>query len=119
LHASPPGSYRDEDNVAVGNWVASQRRAYNKNELSTERQALLEKLPGWAWDALEAKWQQNLSDLREFAATEKHVNIPEKHLGTYGRRLDTWVKEQRKKYKKNDLSEERIKLLETIDEWSW
>jgi hypothetical protein len=38
-----------EDGVKLGTWVATQRRAYIKGDLSEERQKRLETLPGWEW----------------------------------------------------------------------
>lgn len=41
----------DVDGFGLSAWAYNQRRAYAAGELSTERTALLETIPGWVWDA--------------------------------------------------------------------
>ena len=45
-HARPPSAHQD-----LGKWIARQRMAYSRQQLSIERCALLEKLLGWVWSA--------------------------------------------------------------------
>ena len=47
--ARVPRRFKNEDGVALGSWVTTQRN--RKGSLSTERRKLLESLKGWAWDA--------------------------------------------------------------------
>jgi len=44
-----PLRYESPEHGKLGNWVRNQRRG--RSTMSLERQRLLERLPGWAWDA--------------------------------------------------------------------
>jgi len=46
-HARPSGNYKTGDGHRLGDWVARQRRS--RLAMTQERQARLERLPGWVW----------------------------------------------------------------------
>lgn len=48
-NASVPRLYVEEDGLALGQWVASQRNGYFHGLLSPEAIQRLESLPGWTW----------------------------------------------------------------------
>jgi hypothetical protein len=48
--------YRSEDGYALGTWVRTQRQNYKFGKLSKERQKLVERLPGWVWEARKGRW---------------------------------------------------------------
>ena len=52
-HARVPAQWR-EDGYWLGRWVGYHREAYRKGELDPKRQARLEGVPGWTWDARKA-----------------------------------------------------------------
>ena len=41
--------YSDENGFRLGYWVVSQRTAYGRGELSSDRASRLAALPGWTW----------------------------------------------------------------------
>lgn len=65
----------------LGVWMAQQRQAYRDDMLDAERVRLLEKLPGWSWDAgLREQDIAMIQALRVFVEFEKHANVPDDHI---------------------------------------
>ena len=62
------------------------------------------------WDVFEEQWQEKYQELKEFYDKEGHTNVlANKSI------LGSWVQTQRTYYKKQKLSQEKIKLLESLD----
>jgi hypothetical protein len=106
-----------EGGYALGRWVVDERVAYRAGRLPPERIARLESLPGWAWNPLDADWEDGFSHLEHFAAREGHTRVPQKHLED-GYRLGGWVSEVRGTYRAGRLSPERIARLEFLPGWA-
>lgn len=112
-----PTAYKHYD-YPLGQWVATQRQFHSQGSLATDRAQRLEALTGWAWDARDAQWKNNLKLLIEFIAHEGHALVPKTYV-TEGHRLGAWVGLQRRYYSKNELEPERVKQLESLPEWRW
>lgn len=112
-----------ENSHRLGAWVERQRGSYNKGTLSDEKIMRLQALPNWAWDAVEQKWQNMYNQLAEFASITGSTRFLKYgefvHLQTSA--LRNWVGTQRENYKliRHRISDERIKLLEALPDWSW
>jgi len=102
----------------LGSWISIQRRYFNNMELNTDYIRRLEILPGWAWDALEAYWNQGFDLLKEFQQTQGHLKVPFNHcVGDFN--LSSWMSVQRKTFKNKKMNEERQHKLESIEGWAW
>ena len=89
----------EEDGFRLGQWVAVQRRNFAKGKLDRRRQKLLAALPGWTWDALEAKWEEGFERLSVYVQREGSAHVP----GGYeddGFRLGQWISVQRSRFAK-------------------
>jgi hypothetical protein len=104
---------KTKDGFNLGSWQFTKRQDYKKGKLSPEKVKLLEAIPGWTWDEYEDLWQQN------FKLSKKHGKLPIKFKTKDGFWLGGWQQKQRVHYNKGSLSEERVKLLETIPNWTW
>jgi hypothetical protein len=101
----------------VNTWINRQRT--NSNALTEEQKNKLEKLPGWTWDPNETAWQEMFIGLQEYAKKEGNTLVPTNQLLNNGKKLGHWVNDQRKKYQKGTLTAMRIKLLESVPQWTW
>ncbi len=79
---------------------------------------MLEALPGWDWEPLEAAWQEGLVRLRQFVEREGHANVLMRHTEG-GFKLGRWVGHRRQEWRTGSLSEERRRMLEALPGWDW
>jgi len=116
-HARVPAKHT-EAGFGLGTWVANLRQRYNAGRLSASKAERLETLPGWTWDVLATRWQENLETLVRFVDREGHARVPAKHREG-GLRLGQWVAIQRENYRKGKLSYDRANLLAQLPGWVW
>lgn len=110
------------DGVNMSSWASKQRHKYNLGQLEPQRVKLLESIKGWTWEPAEKLWEVSFEALEEFV--EKNGGLgglnsipetPHKHGGN----LKTFVRIQRRNYRTQKLSKEKIAKLEKINGWSW
>jgi superfamily II DNA or RNA helicase len=107
----PRMPFESENERELYGWVTKQRSNYGK--LDPARAERLEKLPGWTWDAHEAKWAEMYSRAAEFI--KHNGRLPIQSEGQLGK----WVSHQRRFYRKGILSADRIERLEKLSGWTW
>jgi hypothetical protein len=105
--------FKTEDGFTLGPWCNTQRVAYNKSQLSQERIGGLEAL-GFIWDPLEEKYQRGLGYLQAYKTEHGDCRVPTGSKTEDGFTLSNWCATQRNKYKKSQLSQERIDALEAL-----
>jgi hypothetical protein len=88
-----------------------------KETLSPERKARLESVNGWAWNALDEKWEAGFVFLTEFASREGHCLVPQKFQTTDGFSLGAWISSQRAAQETMPI--EQKMRLEAIPGWVW
>lgn len=85
-HARVPYSH-EEDGFKLGEWVANQRSAHKGRagrKMDAERRRRLEELPGWVWDAREARWEQKYAVLEQFVEQQGHAQVPKGYVKRQG-----------------------------------
>ena len=116
------GTDEDKNGYNLGGWLVSQRQMYKKSKLSKEREELLEKI-GMRFETRDNDevWNQmymlaesyfkeygNLK-IKQVFKTLNGIDYDEK-----GYNLGIWINTQRREYKKDKLSKEKIELLDQI-----
>lgn len=126
-------------------WAIKQRRANRNGTLSAHRKHLLNELVHpiegnrFVWDPQGQNWMEMYEELKEYRKIHKHVMVPtrsnryddEPILGdddvvsdtsslqstfsSTNRQLGVWVANQRRNFKKGNLSKKRKKLLDDIN----
>jgi superfamily II DNA or RNA helicase len=103
--------------VKLGTWVAVQRRRYVQKSISIEQVKLLESLTNWSWDPINDDWKDSYNQLQQFTLTNPGRFPQKRNEGEH--ELANWVGVQRTAYKTGKITDERIKLLESIPGWLW
>lgn len=107
----------------LSRWVSRQRKLARENKLSSNKSKLLESLPNWKWKFdYDKVWMEN------FLYTKYFIMINKKYPSRDSKdkkenQIAHWIAGQRLakrgKGHRNLLSEERIKLMETLPGWKW
>jgi hypothetical protein len=112
-HAKVPLRFKYE-NFNLGKWVSHRRT--DKEKLDLEKIQQLESLPQWSWNVLDEQWNEGFEYLNKYIQEFGNAKIP-RRLKYENYSLGEWCSTQRKS--KNRLNSERIKLLESLPQWSW
>ena len=116
------GVVEDKKGYSLGEWFNRQRKAYKKGKLSKEKIELLEQIEvrfdikdnDEIWNQMymlaESYFKEygNLK-IKQVFKTLNGIDYDEK-----GYNLGTWISTQRREYKKDKLSKEKIELLDQI-----
>jgi superfamily II DNA or RNA helicase len=119
-HLRIPKDYKTESGANLYQWLHIQRGRYKNNRLSKSRVEKLESLsPHWQWTQ-DDSWQTFYEELMEYVQRYGTTQFPNDLRTSDGKYLRAWVQKQRKLYLSNDLSEDKVELLEALHrDWSW
>ncbi len=105
-----PDRFRDDTKLAA--WVTTQRLMRKKAMLPDERVRLLDEL-GFTWQQrVRESWEDSYHKLIEFKAKHGHCRVPLNYKENP--KLGRFVNVMRTQKKRENLSQERIELLERI-----
>lgn len=102
---------QDKKYRQLGRWVNDQRTRKKSGTLFVEYEERLNEI-GFVWDALEERWNQRLSELREFHEKFGDFNVPPQN-SKYPK-LYSWSKKLRRK---RPTSERLAKLIAIGYDW--
>ena len=112
-----PASYSCEDGYLLGNWLRNQRVNYLKpgkyRKLTAEQVKRLNDL-GMVWKPLADRWETAYTQAEEYRKEHGNLSVPYKFVTEKGTRLAVWLNNQRMKFNKGQLSQEQIRLLDSI-----
>ncbi len=116
-HCKMPSS-RIYMNKRLGQWVHKIRGKYESGQLSPSEAELFSHLPGWDWNLPKNDWRTKYEILVKYQKKAGSVRIHCRHQeGSIA--IGSWISTQRIAYKRDELSRERIDLLEALPGWSW
>ena len=116
-HARVPARHQ-EGSFSLGQWTAAQRQAVKKQELSGERKARLEAVPGWMPDPPSEAWEAGFDALRHYVEREGHALVQQGHTeGAF--KLGQWVAHQRDRRREGRMMSARAARLEALPGWAW
>ena len=98
-------------NPGLEPWCGAQRTLYNKGKLSPDRITRLEQI-GFEWDLFAAAWEEMFATLKAYKQTYGDCNVPQNWKEDP--KLSLWCTSQRRAYRNNTLSPERVQRLEQL-----
>jgi hypothetical protein len=107
-HCRVPVKHKEEGKN-LGSWLATQRKSYRANTLSSYRQALLEQL-GVTWNFQTEQWNEMFKLLLRFKKREGHSQVPIDHKEN-DKNLGHWVAKQMQLHRSKTLDEIRRQQL--------
>jgi len=103
----------------LGRWVQRMKTDYKQGILIDEKIKIIELVEGWTWKTKrDLVWENKFIIFREYAQENKTAFVKDKQKYK-GVDIGSWAYIQKKAYATKKLSAERIKLLESINDWSW
>jgi superfamily II DNA or RNA helicase len=108
-HCDVPQRYKS--NPLLGAWVSIQRAFVKKKDYPANRKQALEEL-GFLWNPKHANWIAYFEALKSFNATFGHFDVPKEYPSKP--KLKNWCLEQRTRYRRGQLEQDRIAMLESI-----
>ncbi|GMI14727.1 hypothetical protein TrLO_g12523 [Triparma laevis f. longispina] len=108
-----PRRFKTVEGINIGSWVQSQRAEKKKGKLSADRVEKLDKI-GFVWDPLGVEWEENFQALTEYKKAEGDCLVPQRFEMVEGAKLGAWVRNLRKAYNNDRLSEDRVAMLEEL-----
>ena len=96
-----------------------QRTAFNQKKLPKDKINLLEKLPGWFWSFSDKRFNDSFIYLEKYYKKFGTSKVKNGFIFEDGFKLSAWVNERRKLYRKNKISEERIRKFKIFHDWKW
>ena len=100
-----------KDNPRLAKWCSHQRTLYKNYKLSPNRVKRLEQL-AIVWDKYEIAWEEMFAALSDYRQKHGDCNVPQRWKDNPD--LGVWCATQRRVYKNNELSPERVERLEKL-----
>ena len=100
-HLDVPKRYRTDSNLALGNWLQTQRavrRGTRIGVLTMEQIAKLDNI-GMVWQsAVESRWQNGYEHARAYRENYGDLDVPARYVSPDGFRLGGWIQNLRTLY---------------------
>ena len=109
-----PHEYITPTGLKLGFWISYQRVLYKNNKLTNQMIDLLNNI-GMVWQIRDVHdWLDYLERAKNYFEEKGNLLVPQNYEDSEGFALGMWITTQRARYKKAELTEEQIKMLESI-----
>ena len=112
-HCLVPVTFVTGSGFQLGAWIAQQRKAFGKDNLSDERKERLDAV-GLVWDPFEQQWEEGFIELSAYHQEHGHCSVPKRFMTESGYKLGSWVAEQRTLHRQKKLSHDRKQRLDAL-----
>lgn len=107
---------------SLAEWIAEQRRLFERNELPQAKLVLLEPLPDWTINARrqerEMQWRNKLALLVDFVSTEQRMPRYRTYATEEEHALGIWLHNQHQRRAENRLELRKLEALnEAVPNW--
>lgn len=111
-----PARYITEEGYALSSWLNNQKAIRKGTIVGKLTEDQIHKLDsiGMIWDSLDYFWEQNFKSAKEYYLTYGNLDIPTNYKSKDGKHLGNWILRQRQLYKRNSLTDDQIKKLDSI-----
>lgn len=111
-----PARYITEEGYALGSWLNNQKAIRKGTIVGKLTEDQIHKLDsiGMIWDSLDYFWEQNFKSAKEYYLTYGNLDIPTNYKSKNGKHLGNWILRQRQLYKRNSLTDDQLKKLDSI-----
>lgn len=120
--AAVPLAYVTPCGYRLGSWAGNRRRDYQSGNISAERIAQLESVPGWSWDMSNSRpstqWAEGIEHLRWFVEQTGCMDVPVTYRWPDGFPLGRWMRSRRRELLDGVLTDERAAELADIPGWA-
>lgn len=103
-------SYITEDGINIGTWVNTQRQKYKNNKMPQDRIDKLNSI-NFKWN-IRGEWDEMFEVYKSLV--EQGVNVNRRYITEDDVKIGIWVSAQRKAYKDNKLSQDKIDKLNSM-----
>jgi hypothetical protein len=103
----------DKNEAKLGAWLNEQRLKAGKGRLSDQEKAMLNKIPGFSWDAIDEYWMNMQKAYKKFRE-EKGKYPSSTSEDVLEAAVGLWLSFQVLAYNNKQLCEEKVNLLESV-----
>ncbi len=108
----PSSTHNDKNEKKLGRWCEDQRKRYNLNlHVFSDRIKKLNSI-GFLWNPMDYQWNEMFNKYKEFKEKYKREPSHSKNNCSEEKSIGMWCSKQRLRYKKHDLENDKIKMLE-------
>ena len=108
-----PISFITDDGFKLGRWVSNQRTKYKSGKLSNEKIKRLEEI-SFEWNSLNNRWESSYEYAKYYFQCYGNLAVSNDFVLPDGFKLGRWLATQKADYKKGNLDDKKIMLLERL-----